>query len=76
MFTSNLWRVDNFIDDLVPIFPDCRLYALDFRGTGHSTYKTKLARFKDLVEDVNMFMECKNIKKALFVGHCTGGFIA
>jgi len=52
MLSSSLWRVDNFIDKLVPFFPDCRLYALDMRGTGRSSYKAKITKFDDLVEDV------------------------
>jgi len=76
LLSSNLFRVDNFVDKLVPIFPDWRLYALDMRGSGSSSYKNKVTKFEDLVEDVKMFMDCKNIKKAKLIGHCTGGFIA
>lgn len=75
MLSSNIWRINNFIDKLQPVFADSFIYAPDLRGFGSSSYKFKLTSFFDFVDDIKLFMEAKNVKSALFIGHCLGGFL-
>lgn len=64
IFYENLM---NNLDDNINI------YAIDLMGFGDSTYKNKHSLIKDWAEDVNEFMEIKNIKNAVVVGWSLGG---
>lgn len=64
IFYENLM---NNLDDNINI------YAIDLMGFGDSTYKNKHSLIKDWAEDVNEFMEIKNIKDAVVVGWSLGG---
>jgi len=74
--SSNLWRIDDFMSRMQPMLHDFHVYAPDFRGFGHSSYKNKLASFDDFVDDIDMFMDALDMKEALFVGDKFGGFIS
>lgn len=52
-----------------------RVYSLDFLGHGCSTKKRDLS-MDDLIKQVKIFIEEKNIDKPIIVGHSLGGLIA
>lgn len=52
------------------------IYAIDLRGSGRSSYHTKLYHMRDLADDVVQFMEALEIESASFVGHYTGAGVA
>ncbi|HEX8249654.1 MAG TPA: alpha/beta fold hydrolase [Pyrinomonadaceae bacterium] len=53
-----------------------RVYALDQRGHGDSDRPEKGYAMKNFAADVIAFMDAKNIKKAIVVGHSMGSFVA
>lgn len=53
-----------------------RIYALDQRGHGDSDRPETGYEMKDFASDVAAFMDAKNIKKAIVVGHSMGSFVA
>lgn len=63
-----------------PIIPhlakNYHVYAIDLRGSGHSTYRSKLFHMRDLADDILQFMEALEIESASFVGHYTGAAVA
>ncbi|MGI6782206.1 MAG: alpha/beta fold hydrolase [Acholeplasmataceae bacterium] len=50
--------------------------APDFRGFGDSTHNTRITSFADLVDDVVLFMNAKNVSKAYVIGWSMGGGVA
>ena len=71
MTSSKHW--DLLIDKLSINY---KVYAVDLRGFGASTYNTKVNSLKDFSEDVNEFCEKLQIKNAITVGWSTGGGVA
>lgn len=64
-------------EPIMSLFPDtCRVFALDLRGMGKSTYNHSFNSLGELAEDVKSFMEKKKLNDALVVGWSTGGAIA
>jgi len=53
-----------------------KVYAMDLRGFGDSTYHKKINHLRDYAEDIKLFMEHLNITKAVTVGWSTGGGVA
>jgi len=53
-----------------------KIYAPDFRGYGHSSYKNKLESVDDLAKDIELFCRELNISKASFFGESLGGPVA
>ena len=53
-----------------------RVFALDQRGHGDSERPLKGYAMKDFAADVIAFMDAKNIRKAILVGHSMGSFAA
>ena len=69
--SSEIWN------ELMPLLSgEYRTIALDFRGSGRSTYHTKLHHMRDLADDVVQFMETLDIASASFIGHYTGAAVA
>ncbi|MCD4827219.1 MAG: alpha/beta hydrolase [Acholeplasmataceae bacterium] len=55
---------------------DVRVIAPDLRGYGDSTYYRKISSLKDFADDIHLFMQAKDIKKADVVGWSLGGGVA
>ncbi|MDR5658716.1 alpha/beta hydrolase [Serpentinicella sp. ANB-PHB4] len=55
---------------------DYKVFAIDLRGFGISTYRKSIYSIKDLSEDINLFMDCIGIDKAVLVGWSAGGAVA
>lgn len=55
---------------------DVRVIAPDLRGYGDSTYYRKISSLKDFAEDLHLFLEAKDIKKADVIGWSLGGGVA
>lgn len=53
-----------------------RVFALDQRGHGDTDKPEKGYAMRDFAADVVAFMDAKNIKKAILVGHSMGSFVA
>ncbi|HEX8566093.1 MAG TPA: alpha/beta fold hydrolase [Pyrinomonadaceae bacterium] len=53
-----------------------RVFTLDQRGHGDSDRPEKGYKFDDFASDVVAFMDAKNIKRAVVVGHSMGSFVA
>lgn len=53
-----------------------RVFALDQRGHGESDRPASGYKFADFASDVVAFMNAKDLKKAVIVGHSMGSFIA
>lgn len=64
-----------FVTELMKKTKKYRIYALDLRGSGNSTFNNALTSFDDFGEDIELFMEVKGIKKAYFIGATMGGAI-
>lgn len=54
---------------------DHHVFALDLRGFGDSSYETPVESLKDFADDIFLFMDALNLKKASLVGWSTGGGI-
>lgn len=52
------------------------VFAIDLRGSGHSTYRSKIFHMRDLADDIVQFMEALEIETASFIGHFTGAAVA
>ena len=53
-----------------------RIFALDQRGHGDSDRPASGYKLSDFAADVVAFMDAKNLKKAIVVGHSMGSFVA
>jgi pimeloyl-ACP methyl ester carboxylesterase/tetratricopeptide (TPR) repeat protein len=53
-----------------------RVFVFDQRGHGESDRPASGYKFADFAADVVAFMDAKNLKKAVIVGHSMGSFIA
>jgi len=53
-----------------------RVFAFDQRGHGDSDRPASGYKFSDFAADVVAFMDAKNLKKAIIVGHSMGSFVA
>ncbi len=53
-----------------------RLYALDMRGFGVSTYNQRISSLKDLADDVRFWADCLSLKGFDLLGWSTGGGVA
>ncbi len=52
-----------------------KIYAVDLRGMGESSYHNSFDTLKELTDDVAAFCKALNIKKTIAVGWSTGGGI-
>lgn len=53
-----------------------KIYAIDLRGFGHSSYRKKIQFIKDFSDDVKMFVDELGIKKFSLVGWSLGGAVS
>ncbi|MDR5658662.1 alpha/beta hydrolase [Serpentinicella sp. ANB-PHB4] len=53
-----------------------KIYAVDLRGFGISTYNQPIEKMKDFSEDVKQFIQALNIKKCSVMGWSAGGAVA
>lgn len=53
-----------------------KVYAIDLRGFGGSSYHTRVDHLKDFSDDIKMFVDQLNIGKFTIVGWSTGGGIS
>ncbi|MBB6454172.1 pimeloyl-ACP methyl ester carboxylesterase [Salirhabdus euzebyi] len=56
--------------------PKYKLYAVDLRGFGVSTYKNIIKEVRDLSEDVRLFVDQLNIQPYAIVGWSMGGEVS
>lgn len=52
-----------------------KVYAVDLRGFGASTYNKPIMKIKDFSDDVRLFVEALNIQPYAIVGWSTGGSV-
>ena len=71
MTSSKHW--DIFMDKLKHKF---KIYALDLRGFGKSTYNTPINSIKDFSEDVKFFVDKLELGELVVAGWSTGGGVA
>ena len=55
---------------------DYKIYALDLRGFGLSTYKNEISSIKDFAKDVKLFVDSLGIKDFVISGWSAGGAVA
>lgn len=55
---------------------DYKIYAVDLRGFGISSYNTRIDSLKDFSEDIKLFVDELKLKDFTIVGWSTGGGIA
>jgi pimeloyl-ACP methyl ester carboxylesterase len=71
MTSSKHWDV--LIEGLSP---DFKVYALDLRGFGISSYNTPISSIKDFSEDIKLFVDALQLQSFSLMGWSTGGAIA
>lgn len=71
MTSSKHW--DDVMDKLSERF---KVYAMDMRGFGYSTYKQPIHSLKDFAEDIKCFVDGLRLKGFTLVGWSTGGGVA
>lgn len=71
MTSSKHW--DILIDQMDPKY---KLYAIDMRGFGKSTYHTPIRSIKDFSDDVKLFVDEINLTDFAIIGWSTGGAVA
>ncbi|WP_235872260.1 intracellular short-chain-length polyhydroxyalkanoate depolymerase [Siminovitchia acidinfaciens] len=55
--------------------PEYKVYAVDLRGFGQSTYHKKVTSIKDFSDDLKMFVDGLSIKNFALVGWSLGGAV-
>lgn len=70
---SSSLHFDKLMDALYDTF---KIYAVDLRGFGHSSYHERFDSLKELSEDLEIFVEKLRLKDLELVGWSTGGGIA
>ncbi|SES11551.1 alpha/beta fold hydrolase [Psychrobacillus sp. OK032] len=70
MTSSKHWDV--LIDQLDAKY---KVYAIDLRGFGESTYKTRVQGIKDFSDDLKGFVDALELKQFHLIGWSTGGAI-
>ncbi|WP_100334216.1 intracellular short-chain-length polyhydroxyalkanoate depolymerase [Bacillus alkalisoli] len=64
-------------DILMEAFPsEYKLYAIDMRGFGASSYKTPVTRIKDFSDDMKGLVDSLELKNITLVGWSTGGVVS
>ena len=71
MSSSIHWDV--LIEQLEGVF---KIYSIDLRGFGDSTYNSPINSIKDFADDVKAFLALKNIHSFAVAGWSTGGGVA
>lgn len=71
MTSSTHW--DILIEALAP---DYKVYAVDLRGFGASSYRKRITSIKDFSDDVKGFVDALDLKDFSMVGWSTGGAVA
>ncbi|MEH7120159.1 alpha/beta hydrolase [Neobacillus vireti] len=56
--------------------PKYKLYAVDLRGFGQSTYNNLITSIKDFSDDVKLFVDAIGLKDFAVVGWSTGGAVS
>ncbi|MBE0449491.1 MAG: alpha/beta hydrolase [Clostridia bacterium] len=70
---SSSLHFDKLMDEL---YDDFKIFAVDMRGFGHSSYHERFDSLKDLSEDLEFFVEKLRLKDIEVVGWSTGGGVA
>jgi 2-hydroxy-6-oxonona-2,4-dienedioate hydrolase len=66
-----------YFESIISSLPrDYKIYSIDLRGFGHSSYSNKINSLEDFVEDINLFLQSLKIEKLSIMGWSTGGAIA
>lgn len=52
------------------------ILAPDMRGFGDSSYNQRITSFEELADDINLFLEAKQVKQAYVLGWSLGGGVA
>lgn len=64
-------------DQLMEAFdPNYKLYAVDLRGFGFSSYRNRIQSIKDFSDDVKGFVDAIELKNFSIIGWSTGGAVA
>lgn len=71
MTSSKHW--DLLIDVLDPSY---KVYAVDLRGFGESTYHNRISSIRDFSNDVKEFVDALDLKDFTLVGWSTGGCVS
>lgn len=58
------------------LYDDFKIYAVDLRGFGHSSYHERFSSLKELSEDLEIFIDKLRLKDIEVLGWSTGGGIA
>lgn len=70
---SSSLHFDHLMDEL---YNDFKIFAVDMRGFGHSSYHERFDSLKDLSEDLEFFVDKLRLKDIELVGWSTGGGVA
>jgi 2-hydroxy-6-oxonona-2,4-dienedioate hydrolase len=70
---SSSLHFDHLMDAL---YDDFKIYAVDLRGFGHSSYHERFDSLKTLSEDLEVFIDKLRLKDVEVLGWSTGGGIA
>lgn len=70
---SSSAHFDHLMDAL---YDDFRIFAVDLRGFGHSSYHERFSTLKELSEDLEVFIDKLRLKDIEVLGWSTGGGIA
>jgi len=70
---GNLSSSVHYLPLLKSLPTDLKVYAVDLRGFGDSSYNNRIESLKDLAEDLKLFCDALSITSATFTGWSTGG---
>lgn len=73
---GNMSSSVHFQETIEQLENDYKVYALDLRGFGDSSYKKPLNSLHDFAEDVNLFINALDLDHIHMLGWSTGGGIA
>lgn len=77
IFLHSIYFTSLYFTPLLKALEDeYKLYAIDLRGYGDSTYYRKINDITEFADDINLFIKAKNIEKPIIVGWGLGGVVA
>jgi len=76
MLHGNYNNKDSFLYYIARLKNTFKIYALDLRGFGDSSYLNPITSIYDFTEDIKLFIESLKIKSPIIIGFSLGGGVA
>ena len=72
---GNLSSKDWWREAIAELGHDYRVFAVDMRGYGNSSYNQPISSIEDLATDIKLFCEKKELTNLTIVGWSLGGLV-